>query len=152
MRLADKQIESLRDSKGRELVGLADYPLSTEPVQRQKDLENLMAVVRTSKHHATYWIALTHFETGNYAVAVEWLRERVLAGAPDSPWHDGARYNLARSYEALGDWDKARQVYLLDESPQRHGNVLRATTIVERHRQQAEAEAENEPSIGQATR
>lgn len=152
LRLSDKQIEALRDAKGRELAGLKDLALSNDPAKRQKDIAKLMAIVRASKHHATYWIALTHFESGNHVVAVEWFRDRVLAGAPDSPWHHGARYNLARSYEALGEWDKARQIYLSDDSPQRHGNVLRAISIGQRPAQQNETEAETEASRDESGR
>ncbi|GAG96848.1 unnamed protein product, partial [marine sediment metagenome] len=39
---------------------------------------------------------------------------------------DGARYNLARAYEVAGQLDKARAIYLADQSPQSHGNRLRA--------------------------
>ena len=42
------------------------------------------------------------------------------------PWKPSARYNLARSYEQLGEFDKAIEVYRDDDSPQRAGNLLRA--------------------------
>jgi hypothetical protein len=32
----------------------------------------------------------------------------------------------------LGEWNKARDQYVLDQSPQRYGNVLRATLIKKR--------------------
>ena len=48
--------------------------------------------------------------------------------SPPSPWTPGARYNLARCYEQLGQSSLARQWLESDkESPQRHGNLLRAT-------------------------
>lgn len=43
------------------------------------------------------------------------------------PWTHGARYNLARSYEATRQYDQAVALYLADPaSPAYHGNFLRA--------------------------
>jgi hypothetical protein len=36
---------------------------------------------------------------------------------------------LARTFEAMGDWQQARQIYLADDSPQQHGNHLRARLL-----------------------
>ncbi|HUE69386.1 MAG TPA: tetratricopeptide repeat protein [Pirellulaceae bacterium] len=129
LRLSDKRIESVDDSLGREILGLGNYPLPSDPAERKAELDNMMAVMRIARQHATYWIALSHAETGNNEIAVEWFRDLVLTADPDTPWQTGARYNLGRCYEALGKWDQARQIYLTDDSPQRHGNVLRAAAI-----------------------
>lgn len=133
LRAAEKLIDSLEDSKGREIAGLADLPLASKPEERKKQLEDMQMMMRTGKHHATYWIAQTHYDTGDYHVAREWFEDRLLKGAPESPWLSGARYNLARCYEALGQWENARNIYLADDSPQRHGNLLRAAMISARH-------------------
>jgi TolA-binding protein len=101
--------------------------------QHRNGVANVKAIMRLGKHHATYWIALTHAESENYDVAVEWFRDLILAGEPESPWHQGARYNLARCYEAQGKWEEARQTHLSDDSPQRHGNLLRAAAIAREH-------------------
>lgn len=134
LRLSDKRIESVDDSLGRKLLGLGNIPLSSDPALRKAELDNMMAVMRIARQHATYWIALSHAETGNNEIAVEWFRDLVLAGDPDTPWQTGARYNLGRCYEALGRWDDARRIYLADDSPQRHGNVLRAAAISQQRR------------------
>jgi hypothetical protein len=126
MRLSDNRIESVDDSLGRKMLGLGDMPLSTDPAKRKAELDNLMTVMRVARQHATYWIALSHAEQGNHDTAIEWFRDLVLAGDPDTPWQGGARYNLGRCYEELGKWDEASRVYLADNSPQRHGNILRA--------------------------
>ena len=44
-------------------------------------------------------------------------------------WTNGARYNLARTYEAQGDISGARQILLTDESPQQQGNRVRAKLL-----------------------
>jgi hypothetical protein len=52
-----------------------------------------------------------------------------LESDPEGPWKNGARYNLARCYEAMGRIEDARQLYLIDDSPQRHGCLLRARQL-----------------------
>ena len=82
-----------------------------------------------AKQHATYWLALSHYELGNYEAAATWLQARTIDADPDGLWTEGARYNLGRTYEALGQYDKARAIYSADESPQAHGNHLRAKLL-----------------------
>ena len=84
------------------------------------------------KEHATYWLGLTYFETGKYDTVIEWLDERVLRAPIPGPWMASARYNLARSYEALGQIDKAIALLEADDSPQEHGNKLRALWLRKR--------------------
>jgi hypothetical protein len=82
-----------------------------------------------SKEYGSYWLGLTQMEQGAYDVAVSWFKTRTLDSSPDGPWTAGARDNLARCYEALGRTEEARQLYLIDESPQRHGSLLRARQL-----------------------
>jgi tetratricopeptide (TPR) repeat protein len=99
-------------------------------------------VIAQAKAHATYWLGLAQYDTGKYDAAVEWLERRTLQGNPDGPWTNGARYNLARAYEALGNIAKARELYLADEaSPQRHGNRLRARALEKRAAETGSAKA-----------
>ncbi|QDU28418.1 Anaphase-promoting complex, cyclosome, subunit 3 [Anatilimnocola aggregata] len=101
-------------------------PLPEDPKQRALGLMRMGRMMRSAKNNSTYWLALSYFETGEYANAIEWLDPIVRGEFPDSPWLDGARYITARSYEALGKTDQARELYLADESPQAAGNKLRA--------------------------
>jgi len=89
-------------------------------------------VMRRAKQNASYWLGLVHFEQQNYPEAVDFFSNRTLKATPGGPWSSGARYNLARSYEAMGQNDKA--IVLLEsdkESPQSHGNQLRARRLKE---------------------
>lgn len=90
-----------------------------------------MVVMRT-KRNASYWLGLIHYETGRYEPAVDWLKVHTLEAAEDGPWTAGARYNLSRVYEATGELEKARNLLLLDDSPQKHGNMLRARFLREK--------------------
>lgn len=90
------------------------------------------------KQTATYWLGIIHYETGRYDQAVDWLKQRTLDTA-DNPWKSGARYNLSRVYEALGDLELARKTLLLDDSPQRHGNLLLARYLRERLERQGKS-------------
>jgi len=84
------------------------------------------------KQSATYWLGMIHYDTGRLETAVEWLKHRTLDATDQNPWKPGARYNLARVYEAQGNLELARKTLLLDDSPQRHGNLLLARYLRER--------------------
>lgn len=107
-------------------------PLPEDQTQRAEVLQRMGRLMRSSKNSATYWLGLTYFETGQYADTIEWMGRL----EPDSrgqvagiDWDEGARYMMARSYEALGKFDKARELYLADDSPQANGNKLRAAWL-----------------------
>ena len=126
IRPSEKAIDRLGTStRMREEFGL-DASLPDDPAQRSEMLENIVNITRRAKQHATYWLGLSYYEEGNYEVARQWLGERTLDASPRSPWAAGARYNLARTHENLGEYDKAIELYRADNSPQRHGNLLRA--------------------------
>jgi hypothetical protein len=91
----------------------------------------MLSVIRPTRQDAAYWIGLTHYERRNYPSAIDWLQHRTLEANPDGLWSGGARYNLARCHEALGDLSAARQIYYGDQSPQRHGNQIRAELLDE---------------------
>lgn len=95
----------------------------------QNRLRNSHMLAIQSKQHSTYWLGLSHFETGSYAAAASFFQQRTLDAWPNGPWTTGARYNLARTYEALGKFDDAREIYNEDESPQAFGNKLRAKLL-----------------------
>ena len=90
-----------------------------------------------AKQNASYWLGLIAQDTRQFDVAINYLQRRTLEASPDGPWTHGARYNLARTYEAVGAADgdhgkleRARQLYLSGNgTPQRHGNLLRARRL-----------------------
>jgi hypothetical protein len=149
-RLPDQEILAIRNSEiVRTAHGLQQY-LPEDPALQQQALEALTSVAFTRKHHATYWLGLTYHEAGNHSAAIEWLAERTMQAVPPSPWIPGARYNLARCYEDLGQWEAASNWLLSDkDSPQRHGNLLRAKWIAEQH--PAESPQPASSSAAQAT-
>ncbi len=78
-----------------------------------------------AKLNATYWLGLISFDDGKYDIAANWFSRPELA-ASLSPWSAGARYNLARSYEAAHNPDAAASLLKNSESPQRQGDIVRA--------------------------
>lgn len=92
-------------------------------------IEAAKIVSRRAQNYASYWLGLVHYDLGNHRVSADWLDKLTLAIDPNGPWVASARYNLARAYEATGKIDEARSILLTDESPQRHGNILRARRI-----------------------
>jgi len=96
--------------------------------------KNVLADIVRRKQHASYWLGLVAFETGDDAVAVDFFETRSLEAFPNGPWADGTRYNLARTYQrqAKSDESKLRQaIELLRETSgaQRHGNLVLARQL-----------------------
>ena len=96
-------------------------------------LEYWTRKLQTEKQHATYWLGLSYYEEGNLNTTLTFLGQRTISAATQSPWESGARYNLARCYEDLGQLELARQWLESDkDSPQRTGNLLRAKWLAGR--------------------
>lgn len=87
------------------------------------------AIYRSIKYSASYWLGLLSYDVGKFEVAEDWFRRRTLEPNPNGSWTAGAQYNLARSLEQLGRTEEAIQILQADQSPQRHGNLLRARRI-----------------------
>ena len=114
-------------------TGLYQEPGVRPSEKRLRTLEPAQqAIYRMSKADASYWLGLLSYDVGKYEVAADWLETRTLKATPNSPWVAGARYNLARAFEALGDLARAVELLEADNSPQRHGNLLRARQLRKR--------------------
>ena len=100
-------------------------------------------IYEIAKLDAAYWVGLLLYDDGKYDAAEDWLRRRELQTG-GGPWTDGARYNLARTYEAQDKLDDAITLYRKDDSPQRAGNLLRARMLEAR----AQAEQESQGDSG----
>ncbi|MBN1395052.1 MAG: tetratricopeptide repeat protein [Pirellulales bacterium] len=86
----------------------------------------------SGKQDASYWCGLIAFQRGDYDAAVDYFLNRTLKAFPNGVWTSGARYNLARSYEATGETERAILTYGLDAtSPGYHGDLLRAKWLRE---------------------
>ncbi|HVX10786.1 MAG TPA: tetratricopeptide repeat protein [Pirellulales bacterium] len=96
------------------------------PDEWQTAVNHYVHVAPVAKHDASYWLGLIAFEQKNYKTAADHFSKRTLDVNQNSPWRSGALYNLARAQEALGLTSDAVEVYRQIESPQRHGNLLRA--------------------------
>ena len=90
------------------------------------------AIYETAKGDASYWLGLLSYDLGKYKVAEDWFARRTLAARPNGLWTPGARYNLARTHEAVGDLEAAIELLEADESPQRQGNLVRARRLQKR--------------------
>ena len=99
--------------------------LGLHEVPRQA-LKSRVQFMVAGKQTASYWLGQIHFESGDYEVARNDYETRTLKASPNGPWRHGGRYNLGRTWELLGEIAQAKQVYAADDSPQRHGNQLRA--------------------------
>jgi TolA-binding protein len=131
-RVTDETIAEIAKSEAaRERFGLPPLPPQMTPQQRQTVLEAEAGQLRLNKQHASYWIGLAQYDLGQYEAAINWLQDRTLEAYPGGVWTAAARYNLGRTYEALDRTDDARKHYFQSESPQRHGDLLRARLLRE---------------------
>ncbi|RIK79716.1 MAG: hypothetical protein DCC67_10125 [Planctomycetota bacterium] len=94
------------------------------------ELEKRMTYA-AGKAAASYWLGLLSYDRGKYDIAASWLGDRTLDRASQGRWAHGARYNLARAYEALGNFEEAVKLLRSDpaDAPQRHGNLVRARRL-----------------------
>ena len=134
----DREINQLPDLFYRSLK--AAHPDADEAGLReaaeQRAAVEVPAIVR-AKQDASYWLGLLAYEQGTFPAAIDYLAQRTLEASPDGPWTHGARYNLARTFEASGELDKAVSQLAADpRSPSRHGNLLRARWLNELRDQQ----------------
>ena len=125
-RVPEREIDAILTSDTvRSKLGLGRTRVESEEAWLAR-LQISQDLIRQGKDHASYWLGIVHLENSDYENAISWFGRRTLESSPESMWTDGARYNLARALEAQGKYDQARESYLLDRSPQRHGNLLRA--------------------------
>jgi len=145
-RTPDRQIQAtLNNEFFRKSSGMEER-LPNDPRAKKTMIDLEVAATQRVKHHATYWLGLTYYDEGNYNTALEFLGKRTVAISPPSPWDAGARYNLARCYEELGQLDLARQWLESDkDSPQKAGNLLRAEWLAKRQNPEGETTAASRP-------
>ncbi|MEO1497251.1 MAG: hypothetical protein AAFV43_08890 [Planctomycetota bacterium] len=97
-----------------------------------------------AKTIATYWLGVVALERGDHQNALDWFSNRTLA-SPIVGWlKSGVAYGSARAYETLGEVDRAASLLESSDSPQRHGDRLRARwlrTLPKDDEDQPEADA-----------
>ncbi len=129
------------DQGHRKAIALYQDPRVRPPNSALRELEaSKRPLYELSKANASYWLGLLSYDLANYRVAEDWLARRTLEARPQGPWTRGAQYNLARTYEAMGELRKAIRVLEQDTSPQRLGNLIRARQL----RAQLDSDAEND--------
>ncbi len=128
-RVTDATLANLETSRSAQRAMGLSRPRGMSNEEWNGRLQQVKRLQVESKQNASYWMGLVHQQQGNPKVALNWLKKRTLEKSPEGPWTSGARYNLARCYEALGDTKEAIRLYRIDDSPQRHGNLLRAQRL-----------------------
>ena len=84
---------------------------SHESLVRSSDSDFEKQVKLWAKQDASYWFGLMALQRGRYRSAIDWLQAKTIEAYPNGPWSTGARYNLARAYEASGKPDMAMFLY-----------------------------------------
>lgn len=110
-------------------VEMNDLRGKVPPEEWQASGQRFIELAPVAKHDASYWLGLIAYENENYQTAANYFSKRTLDVNPKSPWRSGALYNLARAEEALERFPDAIELYRQIDSPQRHGNLLRARRL-----------------------
>ncbi len=109
------------------------YRMARPPDTQIRRLANrsagLAEIEKRAKNDASFWLGMVAYDDADYALARDYLKQRVLEAFPDGPWTAGATYNLARTYEEMGQIRDAIALYDDDCSAQQHGNRLRARAL-----------------------
>jgi hypothetical protein len=99
-------------------------------ISSDSDFEKRIKV--RARQDASYWFGLMAYQRGRYPSAIDWLQAKTIEAYPNGPWSTGARYNLARAYEASGKPDMAMFLYNSNtSSPGYPGDILRARWLKE---------------------
>jgi hypothetical protein len=120
----DKLVHRLATDPATQLKWNVDKLTSRERSMR-------LQFIMRAKQAASYWLGLLCYEDHDYVVARDYFETRTIVASPQGPWISGAQYNLARTFEMLDQTDRAVQLNSTDQSPQRHGNLLRAKFLDE---------------------
>lgn len=137
----------------RDAVGIYTSPEVRPPDRLLKGLgsESKVKVYTAAKDAASLWVGQLLFDDGQFALAEDWLSDPRLRTDEKGRWASGTRYNLARTLEAQGKTDEAIKLYESDDSPQRHGNRLRARALQQQPQPTAPAERSPEDSANDET-
>jgi hypothetical protein len=92
---------------------------------------DFQAAYQQKRDDAAYWLGIVAFDQGDNSTAAQFFGPMTLDAYPDGPWTNGARFNLARCFEAEGKLPEAIKLFEADKSPQRYGNRLRASRLKE---------------------
>jgi tetratricopeptide (TPR) repeat protein len=115
-----------RKARGDELTPAEEQELKQEAAWQAQQLAR--AIIE-GKLAASYWLGLIQYDLGEFNAALDYFRVRTLQFGPRVFWAPGAYYNIARTWEASGQRQKAIDVYiLLHNDP---GNLLRARWLAE---------------------
>ncbi len=73
---------------------------------------------------AAFFLALCHYENGYPSTAIKWL-EQLPIYDDQGRWTVYSDYHSARAYEAIHQFETAAAFYADDQSPGRHGSLIR---------------------------
>jgi tetratricopeptide (TPR) repeat protein len=149
MRPTEYSLDDVRLSpEFRREVGLEQQMRGQTEESKKQTIEMYVAMGQRTRENVSFWLGIIQYEKRDFKTAVDWFKERSLTLSPDNFWTRSIKYNLARSYEQLGDYNAALKLYHADLSPQRHGNKIRARIISQSLQPVSETEtktAETEP-------
>ncbi len=90
------------------------------------------AIYSAAKVTATLNLALLMYDDGSYEVAKDWFENNTFETEAAAEHRPAVRYNLARTFEKLGETDKAIELLESIEGPSAYGAKLLAKRLSDR--------------------
>ena len=91
-------------------------------------IQQVSGSMRQIRIDSSYFLGVANFESGSPSTALNWL-DRVNDFPGWERWQNGIVYTRGRSYESIGETEKAIAAYKSDKSPQFQGNLLRVRML-----------------------
>ena len=128
--LDDSRIEEIMsDDDWLVMLGLAAESNTTMSDQELEQYKNIiMASMRLIRTDSSIWLALTNYEIGEFGNAQNWLNQ-IKRFDNQAKWGPLTQYNLARTHEALLNFQESIRLLRAGKSQQRFGNIIRARLL-----------------------
>lgn len=122
----DELIDGLAtDKTTRMMVGLEE---GIDPLTFESRLQTVQARMRLVRRDMGLFLAQCLFDNGSPGTAANWL-EGIASRNDVSRWRPTIMYLLGRSSESRKQYDQAIERYQFEDTPQVHGNLIRARLL-----------------------
>lgn len=96
---------------------------------RQQEGAEVQRAWLAARLNASYWVGLLKYDQGEPKVALTWFRRSQTLEDLQLKWYSAARYNEARSLEAMGETDEAIAILEADDPALAAGSRQRAKLL-----------------------
>ena len=129
LRIPDATLEQLAYDPDLQKQMMLRRMSGEETPQFQTRIRYYQGTFRRAKLEGCLFLAMAHFDLGNYESARSWADRWTLQIAGTEPFHSSCWYLIGRSLEHLEGKEEAIEFYKKSPSPQEAGNRIRARLL-----------------------